>query len=96
MSKICPNCRKENDNQSKICSNCNNPLDIDEFIESKQLAIAEILDASSNTGRFNKLIDRISSLFGKGNKAEINQEVRDFLILYQKFSGYPKELSALK
>ena len=96
MSKICPNCRKENDNQSKICSNCNNPLDIDEFIESKQLSIAEILDSSSNTGRVNKLINRISSLFGKGNKAEINQEVRDFLILYQKFSGYPKELSDLK
>ena len=96
MSKICPNCRKENDDHSKICSNCNNPLDIDEFIESKQLAIEEILDASSNAGRFNKLINRISSLFGKGNKAEINQEVRDFLILYQKFSGYPKELSDLK
>ncbi len=95
MSKICPNCRK-NDDQSKICSNCNNPLDIEEFIESKQLAIEEILDASSNAGRFNKLINRISSLFGKGNKAEINQEVRDFLILYQKFSGYPKELSDLK
>ena len=96
MSKICPNCRKENGDHSKICSNCNNPLDIDEFIESKQLAIEEILDASSNAGRFNKLINRISSLFGKGNKAEINQEVRDFLILYQKFSGYPKELSDLK
>ena len=96
MSKICPNCRKENGDHSKICSKCNNPLDIHEFIESKQLAIEEILDASSNAGRFNKLINRISSLFGKGNKAEINQEVRDFLILYQKFSGYPKELSDLK
>ena len=82
MSKICPNCRKENDNNSSNCIKCNSPLNLTDFIKTKE---------------FKKdSVSKIENIFGKGKENEINQEIRDFIYLYQEFIDYEKELKSLK
>ena len=79
---ICPNCRKENDNNSSICIKCNNPLDLTDFIKTKE---------------FKKdSVSKIENIFGKDKENEINQEIKDFIYLYQEFIDYEKELKSLK
>ena len=82
MSKICPNCRKENDSNTSICSKCNSPLDLTDFIKTKE---------------FKKdSLSKIENIIGKDKENEINQEIRDFIYLYQEFIDYEKELKSLK
>ena len=78
MSKICPNCRKENDNNSINCVKCQNPLDITDFIKTKKFK----KDSFSN----------MANIIGNDKENEINQEIIDFIYLYQEFADYDKEL----
>ena len=82
MSKICPNCRKENDNNSINCVKCQNPLDITDFIKTKKFK----KDSFSN----------MANIIGNDKENEINQEIIDFIYLYQEFADYDKELKSLK
>lgn len=82
MSKICPNCRKENDNNSSNCIKCNSPLDLTDFIKTKELK--------------KDSVSKIENIFGKGKENDINQEIRDFIYLYQEFNDYEKELKSLR
>lgn len=79
---ICPNCRKENDNNSSNCIKCNSPLNLTDFIKTKE---------------FKKdSVSKIENIIGKDKENEINQEIRDFIYLYQEFIDYEKELKSLK
>ena len=78
MSKICPNCRKENDKNSSNCIKCNSPLDLTDFIKTKELK--------------KDSVSKIENIFGKGKENEINQEIRDFICLYQEFIDYASTL----
>lgn len=82
MSKICPNCRKENDANFKNCVDCKSPLDIKDYIKSKE---------------FNKdSFSNIKNIIGETKEDEINHEIEEFIYLYQEFIDFEKEFKSLK
>lgn len=82
MSRICPNCRKENEDALDKCIGCKSPLDINEYIKSKE---------------FKKdSISKMVNIIGESKEDEINQEIKDFIYLYQEFNDYDNEFKLLK
>ena len=80
---ICPKCQTKNEADSVYCIECKNVLDLNQYIESKKLKDSGLSKLKSSIG-----------IKTKENK--INDEIEEFIILFQKFSKYDEDLKELK
>ena len=81
--KICPNCRKINEEKDGIkCIYCGSDLDIDKFIQSKTLKKG--------------LLSKIKSKFITTKKDKTNAEIKEFILLNQEYNNYKSDLIELK
>jgi len=81
--KICPNCYFKNETANNYCQECGSPLDLDEYIETKNFK--------------NGILSKLKSLFyGSEKTKDINEEIAAFIRYSLKFHDYENDLINLK